>query len=173
MASDVQAKPVPVSARGASCKGGALVDVVTQTDPIGRPALRRLIFQAAFVSAFHNPSLRSFADRLRKAGKPHTLIITAVARNLVTITNTPRKNRQNWAAKAPLQIQLLGKRELTLRGLSVQKPISVDFLPIRARSRPSHKECCDPSAGSPLSFALSRFSIRSTTYAYAQVCCRS
>lgn len=31
--------------------------------------------------------MRSFTDRLRKAGKPHKVIITAVARKLVTIAN--------------------------------------------------------------------------------------
>ena len=51
----------------------------------GRRALRHVMFQAALVAAHHNPSLRHFAERLRKAGKPHKLIITAVARKLVTL----------------------------------------------------------------------------------------
>ena len=34
----------------------------------GRRALRHVMFQAALVAAHHNPNLRSFADRLRKAG---------------------------------------------------------------------------------------------------------
>ena len=55
------------------------------------------MFQAALVAAHHNPSLRSFADRLRKAGKPHKVIITAVARKLVTIANALCKNRQKLA----------------------------------------------------------------------------
>ena len=63
----------------------------------GRRALRHVMFQAALVAAHHNPSLRSFADRLRKAGKPHKVIITAVARKLVTIANALCKNRQKWA----------------------------------------------------------------------------
>lgn len=64
----------------------------------GRRALRHVMFQAALVAAHHNPSLRPFADRLRKAGKPHKVIITAVARKLVTIANALCKNRQKWAA---------------------------------------------------------------------------
>ena len=64
----------------------------------GRRALRHVMFQAALVAAHHNPSLRSFADRLRKAGKPHKVIITAVARKLVTIANALCKSRQKWAA---------------------------------------------------------------------------
>jgi len=56
-----------------------------------------VIFQAALVAAHQNPSLRSFADRLRKAGKPHEIIITAVAGKLVTIANALCKSRQKWA----------------------------------------------------------------------------
>ena len=58
------------------------------------------MFPAALVAAHHNPNLRSFADRLRKAGKPHKLIITAVARKLVTIANALCKSRQKWNATA-------------------------------------------------------------------------
>ena len=65
----------------------------------GRRALRLVKLQAALIAAHHNPSLRSFADRLRKAGKPHKVIITAVARKLVTIANALCKNRQHWAAQ--------------------------------------------------------------------------
>lgn len=64
----------------------------------GRRALRHVMFQAALVAAHHNPSLRSFADRLRKAGKPHKVIITGVARKLVTIANALCKSRQKWVA---------------------------------------------------------------------------
>lgn len=67
----------------------------------GRRALRHVMFQAALVAAHHNPNLRSFADRLRKAGKPHKVIITAVARKLVTIANALCKNRQKWLITAP------------------------------------------------------------------------
>ncbi|MDO8328029.1 MAG: hypothetical protein Q7T28_13975 [Cypionkella sp.] len=42
--------------------------------------------------------MKTFADRLRKAGKPHKVIITAVARKLVTIANALCKSRQKWTA---------------------------------------------------------------------------
>jgi transposase len=64
----------------------------------GRRALRHVMIQAALVAAHHNPGLKSFADRLRKAGKPHKVIITAVTRKLVTIANALCKSRQKWAA---------------------------------------------------------------------------
>ena len=57
------------------------------------------MFQAALVAAHHNSVLKIFADRLRAAGKPHKVVITAVARKLVTIANAMCKSRQNWAAK--------------------------------------------------------------------------
>jgi len=64
----------------------------------GRRALRHVMFQAALVAAHHNASLKSFADRLRQAGKPHKVIITAVARKRVTIANALCKSRQKWTA---------------------------------------------------------------------------
>ena len=62
----------------------------------GRRALRHVLFQAALVAAHHNPILKAFAQRLRDAGKPHKVIITAVARKLVTIANALCKARKPW-----------------------------------------------------------------------------
>ena len=66
----------------------------------GRRLLRHVMFQAALVASHHNPILKTFADRLRAAGKPHKVVITAVARKLVTIANALCKSRQKWAHKA-------------------------------------------------------------------------
>lgn len=68
---------------------------------VGRRAPRHVVFQAAMVAAHHNPSLRNFAERLRKAGKPHKVIVSAVARKLVTFANALRKKRQKWAPSTP------------------------------------------------------------------------
>jgi transposase len=57
------------------------------------------MLQAPWVATHHNPSLESFADRLCKALKPHKVIITAVARKLVTIANALCKSRRKWAAQ--------------------------------------------------------------------------
>ena len=54
------------------------------------------MFQAALVASYHNPVLKAFADRLRAAGKPHKVVITAVARKLVTIANALCKSRLTW-----------------------------------------------------------------------------
>lgn len=63
----------------------------------GRRALRHGMFQAALVAAHHNPTMKIFADRLRNAGKPHKVIIIAVARKLIALANTLSKTRQKWA----------------------------------------------------------------------------
>lgn len=65
----------------------------------GRRLLRHVIFQAALGASHHNPVLKAFADRLRAAGKPHKVVITAVARKLVTIVNALCKSRQKWATQ--------------------------------------------------------------------------
>lgn len=63
----------------------------------GRRQLRHVLFQAALVASHHNPVLKTFADRLRAAGKPHKVIVVAVARKLVTIANALCRSRQTWA----------------------------------------------------------------------------
>ena len=65
----------------------------------GRRALRRVLYQAALVASNHNKDLKVFADRLRKDGKPHKVVVTAVARKLVVIVNALCKSRQPWAAQ--------------------------------------------------------------------------
>ncbi|WP_349039359.1 transposase [Pseudotabrizicola sp. 4114] len=57
-------------------------------------ALRHVMFQTAPVAAHHKASMKTFADRLRKDGNPHTAIITAVARKLVIIGNALCNSRQ-------------------------------------------------------------------------------
>ena len=67
----------------------------------GRRQVRHVLYQAALVAAQHNPVLRAFAIRLRERGKPHKVIITAVARKLLTIANAICKRnfpwQKNWA----------------------------------------------------------------------------
>lgn len=47
----------------------------------GLYALRRVMFKAAQAASNHNPSLKVYANRLLQAGKPHKVIMTAVAQN--------------------------------------------------------------------------------------------
>ena len=62
----------------------------------GRRLLRHVMFQAALVASHHNPILKDFADRLRAEGKPQKVVITAVARKLITILNAMCKKRKKW-----------------------------------------------------------------------------
>lgn len=65
----------------------------------GRRLVRHVMVQAALVASPHNPDLKTCADRLRKAGKPHKVVIVAVARKRVTIVNTLHKARQKWTSQ--------------------------------------------------------------------------
>lgn len=65
----------------------------------GHSALRHVKFQAALVAAHHNPSLKSFADRLRRAGKPHNVVFTAVARKPIIIANALCISTRKWVAQ--------------------------------------------------------------------------
>jgi len=62
----------------------------------GRRQVRHVLFQAALVAAQHNPVLAAFAKRLRQRGKPHKVIITAVARKLLTNANAICKRNSPW-----------------------------------------------------------------------------
>lgn len=73
----------------------------------GRRLLRHVMFQAALVASHHNPLLKTFADRLRAAGKPHKVVITAAARQRVIIANALCRSRQKWSNQAAREIQLL------------------------------------------------------------------
>ena len=53
----------------------------------GRRALRHVLFQATLAAACHNPAQKSVAQRLKTRGKPHKLVIVAIARRLITIAN--------------------------------------------------------------------------------------
>lgn len=66
----------------------------------GRRLLRHVMFQAALVASHHNSILKTFADRRRAAGKPYKVVITAVARKLVTIANALCKSRLKWTNQA-------------------------------------------------------------------------
>ena len=63
----------------------------------GRRSLRQVLHQAALAASIRNTDLKLFADRLRKEGKPHKVVVTAVARKLVVIANALCKSRRPWA----------------------------------------------------------------------------
>jgi len=62
----------------------------------GRKPLRDVLYQAAMAASRFNPQLKAFADRLKANGKPHKLIIIAVARKLLILANAILKRKTQW-----------------------------------------------------------------------------
>lgn len=58
----------------------------------GRPAVRRALYMAALSAARSNRLLREFYQRLRAAGKPAKVALTAVMRKLIVLMNHVLKN---------------------------------------------------------------------------------
>jgi transposase len=64
----------------------------------GRANVRTALYMAARIAIRFNPVIRAFAERLKKAGKPYKVVVTACMRKLLTILNTMVKNRTRWQA---------------------------------------------------------------------------
>lgn len=62
----------------------------------GRKNLRHALYMAALTSTQHNPELKIFYQRLRKAGKPAKVAIIAVMRKLLSMINSVMKRRTIW-----------------------------------------------------------------------------
>ena len=62
----------------------------------GRTAVRTALFMGAMAAKKHNPVLKTFFDRLVKAGKPKMVAIIAVARKLLTILNAILRDQKPW-----------------------------------------------------------------------------
>lgn len=62
----------------------------------GRPMARSALYMAALVGSRHNPILRTFYRRLRAAGKPGKVALTACMRKLLVILNTMLKEGRAW-----------------------------------------------------------------------------
>ena len=62
----------------------------------GRKSLRNLLYMATLTARTHNPTIRSMAERLSKAGKPFKVMMTACMRKLLTILNAMARTGQGW-----------------------------------------------------------------------------
>jgi transposase len=62
----------------------------------GRYVIRSLLYQAALVASTHNKTLKVFANRLKEKGKPHKVVLIAVARKLLMIANVLMAKNQLW-----------------------------------------------------------------------------
>ena len=62
----------------------------------GRASVRASLYMAALTASQHNPVLRPFYERLREAGKPKKVALTACMRKLIVILNAMVKNGTLW-----------------------------------------------------------------------------
>ena len=62
----------------------------------GRPAVRTVLYMAALTAARWNPALGRFYRRLRAAGKPAKVALTAVARKLLVLLNAILRDQRPW-----------------------------------------------------------------------------
>nr|WP_080578958.1 transposase [Gluconobacter thailandicus] len=62
----------------------------------GRRSFCHVLFQAGLAASCHNPVLKAVAKRMKQRGKPHKLVIIAIARRLVTIANAVLKTGLPW-----------------------------------------------------------------------------
>lgn len=65
----------------------------------GRADARAVLYMAAVSAIRCNPAIKTFADRLKQAGKPAKVVIVACMRKLLTIMNAMLKNNAPWTAK--------------------------------------------------------------------------
>ena len=62
----------------------------------GRAPVRQVLYMAALVAARWKPALRIFYQRLRAAGKPAKVALTAVARKLLVLLNAILRDGRPW-----------------------------------------------------------------------------
>lgn len=63
----------------------------------GRADLRAVLYMATLAAIRHNPVIRAFYQRLRRAGKVKKVAIVACMRKLLTILNAMLKHQTPWA----------------------------------------------------------------------------
>lgn len=62
----------------------------------GRAHVRSVLYMSTLVAVRHNPALRAFYERLRRAGKLPKVALTACMRKLLTILNAMLKRETHW-----------------------------------------------------------------------------
>jgi transposase len=66
----------------------------------GRADVRTTLYMAAYNAMRCNPLIKAFADRLKQAGKPFKVVVTACMRKLLTILNVMVRTNQHWNPKS-------------------------------------------------------------------------
>ena len=67
----------------------------------GRAPVRAVLYMAALVAAKFNPVIRTFYQRLRAAGKPAKVALTACMRKLLIILNAMVRTGERWRLPVP------------------------------------------------------------------------
>lgn len=62
----------------------------------GRNNVRSTLYMAAMSAIRFNPEIKAFYTKLREAGKPHKLAMTACMRKIITILNSMIKHQTYW-----------------------------------------------------------------------------
>ena len=62
----------------------------------GRGTVRRVLYMATLTAIRHNPRIRPFYQRLRAAGHPGKVALTAAMRKLLTILNAMLRDHRPW-----------------------------------------------------------------------------
>ena len=62
----------------------------------GRGSVRAVLYMAALVATRRNAAVRALYERLRSAGRPAKVALTACMRKLLTILNAMLRSRQPW-----------------------------------------------------------------------------
>jgi transposase len=65
----------------------------------GRAEVRAVLYMATVSAISHNDTIKVFAERLEKAGKPPKVVIVACMRKLLIIMNSMLKNNTSWNPK--------------------------------------------------------------------------
>jgi transposase len=66
----------------------------------GRASVRTALYMAALTAQRYNPVIRKFAERLKQAGKPFKVVLTACMRKLLIILNALAKKQTAWSLKS-------------------------------------------------------------------------
>jgi transposase len=65
----------------------------------GRAQVRSVLYMATLSATRFNPVIRAFYQRLRQAGKPFKVALTACMRKLLTILNAMMRNGTTWSPR--------------------------------------------------------------------------
>ena len=69
----------------------------------GRSEVRKALYMAALVASQFNPVIRAFYQRMKQAGKPAKVALTACMRKLLVIVNAMLKHKSLWSEPVAIQ----------------------------------------------------------------------